>query len=106
MEKLRAFNKQDADYLISTIPGSGTTVLRPEDPFRFHMLLAKTGVGGIATNSSATVTVRVPTTTGWTDTSTEYTAYNQHPTAAVAGGTIVVLAPIDGRWVVIAEMCA
>lgn len=68
-------------------------------------LLAKSGGSGIAANSSATVTLRVPSGGGWTDSAISYTAYNQHPTVAVGNSKIIVIAPIDGRWVVITEFC-
>jgi hypothetical protein len=105
-ETLYGFGKADADYLVSTIPGAGTREPPTKTGFAFHMLLAKTGGSGIAANSSANVTLRVPTSTGWTDSSITYLAYNQHPTAAVASSTIVVIAPINGRWVVVTELCA
>jgi hypothetical protein len=105
-DTLYGFGKSDADYLVSIIPGTGSRDEPIRKGFRFHMILAKTGGSGIAANSSATVYYREPTSTGWADTSTEYTAYNQHPTAAVGNNSIVVLAPINGRWVVVTEFCA
>lgn len=105
-QTLYGFEKPDSDYLISTIPGAGTRVPPGADGFRPHFLLAKTGGSGIAANSSANVTIRVPTSTGWTDSTRTYKAYNQHPTVAVGNSTIIIIAPIDGRWVVITEFCS
>lgn len=68
-------------------------------------LLAKTTASGIAANSSGIVNLRQPSGSGWADTSIQYTAHNQHPTTAVGNSKIVVIAPIDGRWVVITEFC-
>jgi len=69
-------------------------------------LLAKTTSSGIAANSSGIVKLRQPSGGGWADSTIEYTAYNQHPTEAVGNSTIVIIAPIDGRWVVITEFCS
>ncbi len=105
-DKLYAFNKPDSDYLHSTIPASGNNNVGQIPPQRFNLILGKTTSSGIAANSSGTVYYREPTSTGWADTTLEYTAYNQHQTQAVGNSAIVVLAPINGRWVVITELCS
>ena len=66
-------------------------------------LLAVAGAGGIAANSSGTVTAKVPTSTGWAAGSVTYTAYNPF-TAVVAADASLILFPIDARWVVV-EVC-
>jgi hypothetical protein len=67
--------------------------------------ICKTGGSGIAAASTATVTVREPTATSWADGDAEVTAWNIHPTAAVAADTIIIVMNINGRWVVIWEAC-
>lgn len=99
------FRRQHANIL-ADIAQADSTGISHSGGHRFRILECKTGAGGIAANSSGTVYYRKPTSSGWADTSIEYTAYNLHPTAAVGNSTIILIAPINGRWCVIAEMCA
>lgn len=104
-EKLYAFGKTDADFLISMIKTSGTTSPLPKRPVEFTIVYGVTGGSGIAADSSGLVYERTPTTTGWTTSTIEYTAYNLHPTAAIAADTRVVMFPVNGRWAVLWEAC-
>lgn len=77
---------------------------RPADE-RFELLFAKTTTGGIPPEDKANVYYRSPTTTGWEDTTDEIEAWNEHETNPVGEFKKVILAPINGRWVVIVEFC-
>lgn len=73
-------------------------VMRSETQLR-----AVAGAGGIAANSSGTVTAKVPTSTGWAAGSVTYTAWNPFD-AVVSADADLILFPIDARWVVV-EVC-
>ena len=66
-------------------------------------LRAVAGAGGIAANSSGTVTAKVPTSTGWAAGSVTYTAYNISATA-ISNNANVLIFPVDARWVAV-EVC-
>lgn len=66
-------------------------------------LLAVAGAGGIAANSSGTVTAKVPTSTGWAAGSVTYTAWAPTSTPIAANATVMIF-PIDARWVAV-EVC-
>ena len=66
-------------------------------------LLAVAGAGGIAANSSGTVTAKVPTSTGWAAGSVTYTAYNISATA-ISNNANVLIFPVDAKWVAV-EVC-
>jgi hypothetical protein len=103
--ELYAFGKADADYLLSIIPGSGTDEVGPRRAPPFCILRAKTGGSGISAASSATCYYERPTSTSWEATTDEYTVFNHHPTASIAADTIILIAPINGRWSCIWEAC-
>lgn len=66
-------------------------------------ILAKAGAGGIAANSSGTVTHRIPSATTWSDGTITYTAWA--PTAtAVSANAQLMLFPVDAKWVAV-EIC-
>ena len=66
-------------------------------------LLAVAGAGGIAANSSGTVTAKVPASTGWAAGSVTYTAWAPTSTPIAANATVMIF-PIDARWVAV-EVC-
>ena len=104
-DKLYAFGKEHADHLLSLCPLDGKVNRHEHGPRRFIPMICKTGGSGIAAASTATVTVREPTATSWADGDAEVTAWNIHPTAAVAADTIIIVMNINGRYVVIWEAC-
>jgi len=66
-------------------------------------LLAVTGSGGIAGNSSGTVTAKAPATGNWTVGTVTYTAWAPTSTLIPANSTVLIF-PIDAKWVAI-EVC-
>jgi len=65
--------------------------------------LAIAGSGGIAANSSGTVTAKQPASGNWTSGSVTYTAWN--PTSvAVSSNAVVMIFPVDAKWVAV-EVC-
>lgn len=68
----------------------------------FGCKFGTTKVAGLDADSEGQVYLREPTLTGWDDTVTEVDVWNVGE--AIAGDTLVLLVPVDGRWVSL-EVC-
>jgi len=66
-------------------------------------LLAIAGGGGIAANSSGTVTAKQPASGNWTSGSVTYTAWAPTSTPIAANATVMIF-PVDAKWVAV-EVC-
>ena len=66
-------------------------------------LLAVAGAGGIAGNSSGTVTAKAPASGNWTGGSVTYTAWAPTSSPIPANSTVLIF-PVDAKWVAI-EVC-
>ena len=66
-------------------------------------LLAVAGAGGIAANSSGTVTAKQAASGNWTSGSVTYTAWCPTSTPISANATVLIF-PVDAKWVAV-EVC-
>ncbi len=97
-EELVAFNPTDADLLLGGLEGAGgesiAAIPRPRRGDKFGWTIDPIDEG-----DTGYVLLRVPTATGWTNSTVQVLAFNESG-ADIAGDKKVLLMTIDGRWCV------
>ena len=97
-EELVAFNPTDADLLLGGLEGAGgesiAAIPRPRRGDKFGWSIA-----AIPEGASGYVLLRIPTETGWTNSTVQVLAFNESG-AEIPADKKVLLMTIDGRWVV------
>jgi hypothetical protein len=100
-EQLFAFNKKDADAILSDLPPVGGGGIPDRRAYEMPIILGQVKSGGLAANSTGFVWYMEPIVASpfWAVTSTEYPVFNFGP--AIAANTYVLLFAVNGRWFVV-----